>query len=73
MSVLPEIYPRDLVKILIKQSFVIMRQKGSHIRLIHPDGRSTTISLHNKPLPVGTLSAILRQVKISKKELKKYL
>jgi predicted RNA binding protein YcfA (HicA-like mRNA interferase family) len=69
MSILPEIYPKDLVKALLQQGFVIMRQKGSHVRLIHQDGRSATISLHNKPLPIGTLSAILRQVHIRKKEL----
>jgi len=70
---LPEIYPKDLVKVLLKQNFIITRQKGSHLRLKHSDGRNTTISLHNKALPIGTLSAILRQVRLSKENLKKIL
>lgn len=73
MSFLPEIYPKDLVRILVKQNFVIVRQKGSHTRLVHPDGRATTISLHNQPLPEGTLSAILRQIKMDKRDLKELL
>jgi len=73
MASLPAIYPEDLVKILTKQGFVIARQKGSHVRLIHSDGRSATVSIHNKPLPVGTLLAILRQVKISSNKLREGL
>ena len=73
MATLPEIYSKDLVKVLLKQGFVITRQKGSHLRLKHADGRNTTIALHNKSLPVGTLSAILRQIKLSKEDLKKLL
>ena len=73
LAYLPAIYPKNLVKILLKQGFKQVRRKGAHTRLIHQDGRSTTISLHNKPLPYGTLSAILRQTEISKKVLKNLL
>lgn len=73
MSHLAAVYPKDLVKALLKQGFIKSRQKGSHIRLLHPDGRATTISLHNKPLYKGTLFAILRQVKLSPNEIKKIL
>ncbi len=73
MSNVPVVYPKDLVKVLLKQGFIKSRQKGSHIRLLHPDGRATTISLHNKPLYKGTLFAILRQVKLTPDEIKKFL
>ncbi|MBI3412715.1 MAG: type II toxin-antitoxin system HicA family toxin [Candidatus Aenigmarchaeota archaeon] len=35
-----------LVKILGKAGFKAVRQDGSHLRLIHPDGRATTIAIH---------------------------
>ncbi len=73
MSNLPAVYPKNLVKALLKQGFIKSRQKGSHIRLIHSDGRATTISLHKKPFHKGTLFAILRQVKLTPDEIKKFL
>ena len=69
MSKLPPIKSKDLVKIFQKEGFVISRQVGSHVRLVHPDGRKLTIALHNKEIPKGTLSAILRQAEISRKGL----
>jgi len=63
-----EIKPKDLVKFLQKIGFYEIHQKGSHLRLAHPDGRKITIAIHNKPISKGTLSVILRQAKLSKKE-----
>ncbi|NCD42928.1 MAG: addiction module toxin, HicA family [Bacteroidia bacterium] len=38
-----------------------MRQKGSHIRFVHQDGRKTTIPDHgSKNVPRGLLSKIIR-------------
>lgn len=68
MGKLPAIKPKDVVKILIKFGFELKRKSGSHIRLIHPDGRATTIALHNRDLPKGTLRAILRQCQITLEE-----
>ncbi len=73
MSQVSLILPKDLVNALMKLGFFKLRQKGSHLRLAHSDGRKITIALHPKPIPKGTLSAILRQAKISKKELKQVL
>ncbi|MBI4177500.1 MAG: type II toxin-antitoxin system HicA family toxin [Candidatus Aenigmarchaeota archaeon] len=44
-----------LVKILEKIGFKPVRQDGSHLRLIHADGRATTVPIHpgkdiNQPL-----------------------
>lgn len=57
--------PEDVVKRLLKLGFVINRQTGSHVRLIHQDGRATTVAMHNRDLPKGTLRAILRQCEIT--------
>jgi predicted RNA binding protein YcfA (HicA-like mRNA interferase family) len=38
--------------------------RGSHEIWRHPDGRRTTLVRHNRPIPEGTLRAILRQGQI---------
>ena len=53
-----------LVKALEKQGYVVSRQKGSHIRLTltTKDGdKHITIPAH-KPLKLGTISSILKEV-----------
>jgi len=41
--------------------FAPVRQKGSHIRFVHPDGRKTTIPDHgNQDVPHGLLMTIVR-------------
>jgi len=57
---LPALKPKDVVKKLKKLGFEIKRQTGSHVRLIHSDGRATTVAMHSRDLPKGTLRAILR-------------
>lgn len=73
MVKLPTIKPKQVLKTLTKFGFVVKRQTGSHVRLIHPDGRATTVALHNHNLPKGTLRAILRQSEISLEEFLKKL
>lgn len=68
MVKLPALRPKDVVKALKKFGFEIKRQTGSHVRLIHPDGRATTVAFHKRDLPTGTLRAILRQSEISLEE-----
>jgi predicted RNA binding protein YcfA (HicA-like mRNA interferase family) len=43
---LPSISGRELVKILIKFGFEVVRQRGSHVFLRHKDGRTTVIPVH---------------------------
>lgn len=61
---------RDLIKILEKSGFVQTGGKGSHVRLKNPDGRWTQVAVHTKPIPQGTLRAILRQSKLDVENLK---
>ena len=37
---------KDLQKVATKLGFKMVRQKGSHARWKHPDGRATTITIH---------------------------
>jgi len=54
MTRVPAKTPKEVVKILLKHGFIIKRQTGSHIRLVHTDGRATTVAMHNRDLAVGT-------------------
>jgi len=71
MVKLPGIKPKELVKKLTKLGFQITRQTGSHIRLIHSDGRATTVAMHIRDLPKGTLRAILTQCELNISDLTK--
>ena len=62
MSVLPNITFTELRKIVQKMVFRKTRQKGSHIRYAHADGRKTTIPDHGgKDVPKGLLVKIIKQ------------
>lgn len=73
MNKLPQVKPRHLLRAIQKAGFLVKKQRGSHVDLRHPDGRRTTIPIHNKTLGKGILKAILRQTELSVEELKKLL
>lgn len=72
---LPVVYPKDLIKAVLKLGFAEERQKGSHKIFSNPDGRKLTIPFHSsKPLPPGLLNKILKQdLQISREKLAKLL
>jgi len=66
---------KDLIKLLAKFGYEVVRQTGSHVRFkseVMGGTHFITIPLH-KPLKLGTLNNILSDIaeylKISKKEL----
>ena len=57
----PTLSFRKLIQQVKKLGFKKVRQKGSHIRFVHLDGRKTTISDHgSKSVPHGLLIKIIR-------------
>ena len=46
MNKTPILKPQEVVRLLEKNGFVEVRQKGSHKRFKHPDGRATTVPFH---------------------------
>jgi predicted RNA binding protein YcfA (HicA-like mRNA interferase family) len=68
---MPAITPKKLFKILKKNGFYIDHQVGSHIVLLskYDKLKRVTLPMHNKDLKPGTLSSILKQAGINKKEL----
>ena len=66
---------KDLIRLLKKMGFKILRIKGSHHILLHEDGRMTTIPVHkNEDISKGLLNKILKEdLKITIEDLKKLL
>jgi len=57
----PAITFKKFIQMVQKMGFKQIRQKGSHIRFVHPDGRKTTIPDHgNEDVPKGLLTKIIR-------------
>jgi predicted RNA binding protein YcfA (HicA-like mRNA interferase family) len=72
MSKLSPIRGRDLIAILEKLGFEKVRQKGSHARLTHPDGRKTSIPVHaGEKVGIGLLRKILRDTNVSRSQFNK--
>jgi len=59
---LPQISGKDVIKILRRNGFVVVRQKGSHIRLEkNTEGDTIKITVPNHPtLKRGTLHQIMK-------------
>lgn len=71
-----QIKPKALLKALIKLGFLLKGKREAHVfleRSLKNQKRFTSISLHNKPLPKGTLKTILKQTGVSEDEIKKCL
>ena len=73
---MPKLYPaRVILSALERAGFVIISQKGSHIKLIRKEKTKTYIVIvpFLKELTLGTFGSILRQAGLTKEEFKKYL
>jgi predicted RNA binding protein YcfA (HicA-like mRNA interferase family) len=62
---------KELMRAAEKLGFVRRRQKGSHARWIHPDGRATTIPIHHSTEIGGWLfHKLLREMNITEDEFR---
>jgi predicted RNA binding protein YcfA (HicA-like mRNA interferase family) len=70
MTRLPRLKGKELIRILEKFGFEVVRTRGSHFFLRHADGRITTVPVHSgEVLGPGLLRSILRDVELSVEEL----
>ena len=70
MTRLPRLKGRELVRLLEKIGFEIVRTRGSHFFLKHTDGRVTTVPVHSgEAIVPGLLRSILRDVELSMEDL----
>ena len=70
MGTFPCISFKELRQRVEHLGFSCIRQKGSHMRYTHPDGRKTTIPDHgSQDVPKGLLTKIVRyDLQLSMKE-----
>ena len=62
MPHLPVIQSKSFLFLVQKFGFELLRTKGSHYILKHPDGRVITVPVHrNEPIPKGLLRKIIRE------------
>jgi predicted RNA binding protein YcfA (HicA-like mRNA interferase family) len=71
---LPVLQAHDLINAFQRAGFEVVRQKGSHVRLRHPDGRVVTVPTHSgKQISRGLLRKIIRDAEWSEEDLQKFL
>ena len=73
MSRLPTLRPRQLIAGLKKAGFAEHHQTGSHLSLVHPNGRRVIVPVHAQDLPRGTVNAILHQAGITEEQFRELL
>ena len=72
---LPVLSGREVIKILKKAGWTPARQKGSHIILVKhtSEGKKGVVVPNHKEVDVGTLSEIIRQAGLTRKEFLKLM
>lgn len=74
MTRLPAITGQQVIAALKKLDFEVVRVRGSHHFLRHPDGRTTVVPVHpGEDIGRGLLSKILRSTGIDRQELVRHL
>ncbi len=69
MTRLRRITGREVIFALSKIGFNVIRTKGSHHFLHHPDCRSTVVPVHRgETIGAGLMSKILRDIEMTRKE-----
>ena len=68
MAKLPVLSAREVLKVLRKFGFVVVRQTGSHIHLWHDERRALVTVPNHQELAKGTLIGILKQAKLTRDE-----
>ena len=67
MNRMPRVTGAHVVRSLRKAGFELVRQRGSHAIMKHPDGRSTVVPIHGREtIGVGLMSKIQRDVGIDR-------
>lgn len=74
MARLPVLKAEQIIRALEKVGFEVVRQRGSHVRLRHGDGRVVTIPIHmGQDIGRGLLRKILRDADLTSEDLRRLL
>jgi len=70
MRKLPALTGRTLIAALAKAGFEVIRIRGSHHYIQHPDGRSTVVPVHaGETIGSGLMAKILKDCELSREDL----
>jgi len=70
---LPVVSGDQLIAALSKLGWGVVRQRGSHVRLKHPDRTLALVVPLHRELKRGTLAGILRDAGVDRDELRRLL
>ena len=71
---LPRLTGKDVIAALGQTGFVVIRVKGSHHFLRHPDGRSTVVPVHaGETIGPGLFAKILRDCELNREQFQALL
>ena len=74
MPPLPMLRADEIIRALERAGFQAVRQRGSHVRLKHDDGRMVTVPVHSgQDIGRGLLRKILRDAELAPEEFLKLL
>jgi predicted RNA binding protein YcfA (HicA-like mRNA interferase family) len=74
MVKLPAVKPRQVVRFLKQNGFVLDHTSGSHFIFYHPPShRRAVVPSHNRDLPKGTLMSLLKEAGFTREELIDFL
>jgi len=73
MGNVPVLKPQEVVLLLERLGFGMVRQKGSHKQFRHPDGRGTTVPFHSgRDISPILLQQIARDIGMTVRDLLQY-
>ncbi len=74
MAKLPAVRPREVVRFLESNGFILDRSSGSHFVFYHPvSKRRAVVPKHNRDMPKGTLLSLLREAGFTREEIIAFL
>jgi len=74
MTSLPSLTGKELIAVLRRGGFEVLRVKGSHHFLYHTDGRSTVVPVHSgEDIGPGLFAKILRDCDLSREQFQELL
>jgi predicted RNA binding protein YcfA (HicA-like mRNA interferase family) len=74
MAKLPTVKPRQVIRFLEQNGYILDHTSGSHYIFYHPASRRrAVVPSHNRDLPKGTLMSLLRESGFTREELIDFL
>ena len=74
MTSIPSLTGKEMLSVLKKAGFELIRVKGSHHFLRHSDGRSTVVPVHSgETIGPGLVAKILRDCDLNREQFLKLL